>query len=145
MNHEIYGHATTLPWGFRFIENLHQWRMGAEPVFSAPSHPTQLYEASFYVLTFLVLMYMYWKRNAGERPGLIFGVFFIGIFLSRFLIEFIKNDQEAFEADMFLNMGQLLSIPFILVGIFLIVQALIRPRVSGLAQQPVGSYNRKKN
>ena len=90
-------------------------------------------------------MYMYWKRNAGERPGLIFGVFFIGIFLSRFLIEFIKNDQEAFEADMFLNMGQLLSIPFILVGIFLIVRALIRPRVSGLAQQPVGSYNRKKN
>lgn len=145
MNHEIYGHATSLPWGFRFIENLHQWRMGAEPVFSEPSHPTQLYEASFYVLTFLVLMYMYWKRNAGERPGLIFGVFFIGIFLSRFLIEFIKNDQEAFEADMFLNMGQLLSIPFILVGIFLIVRALIRPRVSGLAQQPVGSYNRKKN
>ena len=144
MNHEIYGHATSLPWGFRFIENLHQWRMGADPVFSDPSHPTQLYEASFYILTFLVLMYMYWKKNAGERPGLIFGVFFIGIFFSRFLIEFIKNDQEAFEADMLLNMGQLLSIPFILIGVYLIVRALNRPRVSGLAKQPEGTSKKRK-
>lgn len=49
MNHEIYGHSTDLPWGFRFIDNLHAWRMGAEPIFTAPSHPTQLYEAACYL------------------------------------------------------------------------------------------------
>ncbi len=126
MNHEIYGHATTLPWGFRFIDNLYLWKMGAEPIFTEPSHPTQIYEAACYLLTFAVVMYLYWKKNAGDRPGLIFGTFFIGIFLPRFLIEFIKNDQEAFEATMTLNMGQWLSIPFILLGIYLAVRALKR-------------------
>ena len=129
MNHEIYGHATTLPWGFRFIENLHSWRMGAEPLFSQPSHPTQIYEALCYLVLFFILMYMFWKRNAGERQGLIFGVFLVGTFLSRFLIEFVKNDQEDFEAGMLLNMGQLLSIPFILAGIYLIYRAMKRPPV----------------
>ena len=71
---------------------------------------------------------MYWKKNAEERPGLIFGVFFIGIFLPRFLIEFIKNPQVEFEQTMVLNMGQLLSIPFILLGVGLIVYAMMRPR-----------------
>ena len=74
-------------------------------------------------------MWMYWKKNAEERPGLIFGVFFIGIFLSRFFIEFIKNDQVAFEADMALNMGQWLSLPFIAAGIGLVIYAIRRPRV----------------
>ena len=59
---------------------------------------------------------MYWKRNAEEREGLIFGTFLIGIFLPRFCIEFIKNNQEAFEETMLLNMGQLLSIPFVIAG-----------------------------
>lgn len=129
MNHEIYGHATDLPWGFRFITNIHAWMRGAEPIFSAPSHPTQIYEAACYFALFALLMWMYWKKNAEERPGLIFGVFFIGIFLPRFLIEFIKNDQVGFEADMTLNMGQLLSIPFILIGVGLVIYAMSRPRV----------------
>ena len=73
------------------------------------------------------MMWMYWRRNSGERPGLLFGTFLIGTFLSRFLIEFIKNDQEAFEATMTLNMGQLLSIPFVLLGIYLIIRAFRRP------------------
>ncbi len=129
MNHEIYGHPTDLPWGFRFIQNINGWMMGAEPVFSAPSHPTQIYEAACYLALFALLMWMYWKKNAEERPGLIFGVFFIVLFTSRFIIEFVKNPQEAFEVGWTLNMGQILSIPFILMGIGLVCYAMSRPRV----------------
>lgn len=72
---------------------------------------------------------MYWKKNAEERPGLIFGVFLTWLFTARFLIEFVKNPQVEFEQDMALNMGQLLSIPFILAGIALIIYAMSRPKV----------------
>ena len=129
MNHEIYGHATDLPWAFRFITNIHAWQNGAEPVFSAPSHPTHLYEAGCYFVLFALLMWMYWRKNAETRPGLIFGVFLIGIFLPRLLIEFVKNNQVEWEADMMLNMGQILSIPFIIAGICLIIYSLSRPKV----------------
>ena len=129
MNHEIYGHVTTLPWGFRFIQNLSEWMKGAAPIFTEPSHPTQIYEALCYLLLFGLLLYMYWKRNAEEREGLIFGTFLIGIFLPRFCIEFIKNNQEVFEDTMLLNMGQLLSIPFVIAGMWLVIRALSRPRV----------------
>lgn len=129
MNHEIYGHVTDAPWGFRFILNINQWMQGAEPIFSQPSHPTQIYEALCYLALFGVLMWMYWKRIAEKRPGLLFGVFFIWLFVGRFLIEFVKNPQEAFEVGMTLNMGQLLSIPFILLGIGLVCYACSRPPV----------------
>ena len=66
---------------------------------------------------------MYWKRNSGERQGLLTGTFLVGCFASRFLIEFIKNPQEDFEVGMTFDMGQWLSIPFIIVGIFLIIRA----------------------
>lgn len=125
MNSEIYGTATTLPWGFKFVRSR-EWHELYEGL---ACHPTQIYEALVYFTLFALLMWMYWKKNAEERPGLIFGVFFIGIFLSRFFIEFIKNDQVAFEANMTLNMGQLLSIPFIMIGIFLVIYAMIRPKV----------------
>ena len=128
-NHEIYGHPTDLPWGFRFIENLHWWQQGAEPIFSQPSHPTQIYEALCYFALFGLLMWMYWKKNAQQRPGLIFGIFFIGIFLPRFVIEFIKNNQVEFEESMALNMGQLLSVPFIIAGICLVIYSLTRPKI----------------
>ena len=129
MNHEIYGHATSMPWGFRFVLNVNQWMHGSQPIFSDPSHPTQIYEALCYFALFALLMWMYWKKNSEERPGLNLGVFFIGIFASRFFIEFIKNPQEEFERDMVLNMGQWLSIPFILFGIGLIIYAMNRPRL----------------
>jgi phosphatidylglycerol---prolipoprotein diacylglyceryl transferase len=64
-----------------------------------------------------------------DRPGFLTGVFFIGIFLTRFLIEFIKENQEAFENGMALNMGQLLSIPFVVIGIWLIYHSLTHPPV----------------
>ncbi len=76
------------------------------------------------------MWWMYWRRNCGERPGLLFGTFLIGTFGSRFFVEFIKNPQVAFEQDMFLNMGQLLSIPFVLLGVFLIIYAMRRPRMA---------------
>lgn len=124
MNHEIYGYPTDLPWGFRFVANVNAWMAGADPIYTVPSHPTQIYEALCYLALFGLLMWMYWKKNAGERPGLIFGVFFVWLFTSRFLIEFIKNPQEAFEVGMTLNMGQWLSLPFILMGIGLIIYSL---------------------
>jgi len=119
MNSEIYGIQTDLPWGFIFERN-------AEVV---AKHPTQIYEALAYLLTFGVLMYLYWRTNAKNRPGLLLGVFMLMVFIARFFIEFIKEDQEAFEAGMTLNMGQWLSIPFVLLGVFLIVRALKKPVV----------------
>ena len=133
MNHEIYGGETTMPWGFRFVDNLGAWMHGAEPIFTAPSHPTQIYEAAFYLLTFAICMVMYWRYRAQEREGLLFGVFMLGIFVPRFFIEFIKNVQEPWEIAMRdsigLDQGQLLSIPFIVLGIWLIIRAMRRPRV----------------
>ena len=117
MNSEIYGVQTSLPWGFIFERN-------GETI---AKHPTQIYEALAYILTFVVLMYMYWKTRAKYREGLIFGLFFTAIFGARFLIEFIKEDQEAFEAGMALNMGQWLSIPFVLGGLYLAFRAVKLP------------------
>lgn len=124
-NSEIFGGPTDLPWGMMFVRSR-EWH---EMYYGVACHPTQIYEALCYFALFGLLMWMYWKRNAEQRPGLIFGVFLVGIFLPRFLIEFIKNNQEAWEASMTLNMGQCLSIPFVLVGIFFIVRALKRHKV----------------
>lgn len=133
MNHEIYGSVTSQPWGFRFISNINQYMQGAEPIFTDPSHPTQIYEALCYLLVFAVCMYLYWRRNAQERPGLILGVFFIGIFGTRFFIEFMKNVQEQWEICLRdaigLDQGQLLSIPFVIAGIWLIIRAMRKPRL----------------
>lgn len=126
-NSEIFGHATTLPWGFMFPLSR-EWQEVYAPMQSA-CHPTQLYEAACYLLLFGVLMTMYWRYHAERRPGLLLGSFFIGCFLPRILIEFVKNNQEAFEDTMLLNMGQLLSVPFVLAGIFFVWRAMSRPAV----------------
>lgn len=125
MNSEIFGHTTDLPWGFMFVNSM-EWQQLYAPL---ACHPTQIYEALCYLALFLLMMWMYWNRNAGERPGLLFGTFLIGTFASRFFIEFIKNDQEPFEAAMALNMGQCLSIPFVLLGIVLIIWSLTHKRM----------------
>lgn len=133
MNHEIYGGPTGLPWGFRFIDNVIPYIHGAQPVFTPPCHPTQIYEAVCYLLVFALCLWMYWRRNLQEREGFIFGVFLTGVFASRFFVEFIKNVQEPWELAtrqaIGLDQGQLLSIPFIVLGIWLIVRAMRRPRV----------------
>lgn len=119
MNSEIYGGHTTLPWGFNFLKDPAWHAAGA-----LPSHPTQIYEALIYFITFIVGMYLYWKTDAKQRIGLILGISLIGIFGSRVLVESIKNVQEAFESDMLLNMGQVLSIPFVLWAFYLIWHAM---------------------
>lgn len=128
VNHEIYGAPTDLPWGVRFIKNISQWKAGAEPIYSLPSHPTQIYEAAVYLLIFGITMWMYWKTNAKERQGLMLGVAMIGIFVARFFIEFIKNVQvnseDALIASTGLNIGQWLSIPFVLWGVWLVWHAI---------------------
>lgn len=110
-NSEIYGHVTDLPWGFVFERN------GEE----LAKHPTQLYEALSYALLGIVLLLLYKNRTKGLYRGAYMGIFFTVLFGMRFLIEFVKEDQVGFEAGMALNMGQLLSIPFILFGIGLII------------------------
>ena len=113
MNSEIVGLPTDLPWGFRFVNS------GLDHP-EIPRHPAQLYEALFYLFSFFVLMHLYWKTNVKKRMGFLFGSFLILIFSARFIIEFVKEVQEPWEADMILNMGQLLSIPFILTGLFML-------------------------
>ena len=116
MNSEIYGEPTDLPWGFIFVRG--------DINNTIPCHPTQLYEASAYLLVFFLLYWMYWKKDAGKYNGLLTGVGFLGIFISRQIIEMIKNPQSDFEVDMTFNMGQWLSVPFILFGAFLVIRAL---------------------
>lgn len=114
MNSEIYGGPTDLPWGFIFVRDGQ----------TVPCHPTQIYEMLYCLAAFVITVTMYQWGKLYKREGMIFGVFLEIIFGVRFLLEFIKNDQEAFEQGMLLNMGQLLSIPFIIWGIYLIVNAL---------------------
>lgn len=115
MNSEIYGSITDMPWGFIFIRDAQGDGLA--------HHPTQIYEMLYCLITFAVTWWMYWKKHHYNKPGLIFSVFLLGIFGTRFLLEFIKLDQEAFESGMILNMGQILSIPFIVWGIWLMINA----------------------
>lgn len=113
MNSEIYGIPTELPWGFIFVRNGE----------ILPKHPTQIYEALSYLVIFALLYTIYNKKGAQLKQGLIFGVFLILLFTARFFIEFIKEVQVNFEQGMSLNMGQWLSIPFVLIGVFLLYRS----------------------
>lgn len=113
-NSEIYGVETDLPWGFVFV------RAGE----TVAKHPTQLYEALCYFLLWLLMLWLYYKKNVGTKyPGMMFGLGLIGIFVSRFFIEYIKNPQVEFEEGMTLLMGQWLSIPFIIIGAVVVFYA----------------------
>lgn len=128
-NSEIFGTETTLPWGFKFLRS-HEWVQDYAP---AACHPTQIYEAICYTITFIVVWVMYFRFDlARRRPGAMFGVGLIGIFLSRIIIESIKNIQVGFESSMTLNMGQWLSVPFICVGVYMVYRAFSRPAVEVL-------------
>lgn len=110
MNSEIYGKPTNGNWGVVF-----------EPDDLIPRHPTQLYEAFSYLLIFGILFWMYQSEKIKQAKGLLFGTFMTLLFLARFLIEFFKENQESFENNMLINMGQILSIPFILIGLTMII------------------------
>lgn len=109
---EIYGTPTSLPWGFIFEEN------------GPACHPTQIYEIFIFLSAYIVGHYLFAKKDWGRYKGLLAGSIFVYIFTLRILVEFIKNPQGAFEGGWVLNMGQLLSIPFLLYGIYLVVKAL---------------------
>jgi len=115
-NSEIYGDVTGLPWGFIF-----DLRGETEP-----KHPTQLYEALSYLILGLILVWVYRNKLDKVYRGFFFGAFLIGCFGMRFLIEFIKEPQVGFEETMALNMGQLLSIPFIVAGAAILIYSFIR-------------------
>lgn len=119
-NSEIYGRATDLPWGFKFMRETLYYRITPEEV--VPKHPTQIYEALAYLIAFGVLIFLYNKMYKKLKQGFFIGLFLILIFTARFFIEFVKEDQVAFEAGMTLNMGQILSLPFIIGGIWLLVR-----------------------
>jgi len=88
-----------------------------------PRHPAQLYEAGGYILVFLILWFIYWKTDKRNYLGYIFGVFLILLWTVRFLVEFVKEAQVENRAEWALNTGQWLSIPFILIGIYLMLQS----------------------
>ena len=90
-----------------------------------PKHPTQLYEAFSYLILGFVLLWFYAKKLDKVHRGFFFGLFLIGCFGMRFIIEFIKEPQVAFEQNMALDMGQILSIPFIVAGVALLVYAAV--------------------
>ena len=114
-NSEIIGQPSTLPWAVVF-----------EKVSDIPRHPAQLYEALAYLMIFGLLMWLYKHKRAKLQDGFILGLFLILLFMARFFIEFLKERQVEFESSMTLDMGQLLSIPFILVGVLLVI--LKRPQ-----------------
>lgn len=109
-NSEIYGVETSLPWGFIFERNGE----------TAAKHPTQLYEALSYLIIFAVCIAVYIRKKGNLRTGVLFGWWLIALFGMRLLIEFVKEEQVSFEQGMALDMGQILSIPFILLGVLML-------------------------
>lgn len=117
MNSEIIGIPTNVPWAFIFVrdDNL-------------PRHPTQLYEAITYLITFGLMYYLYKTKREKLQNGFFFGLVITLIFAARFFIEFIKEKQVPFEEQMQLDMGQLLSIPFIVIGLVFIIYGLVKTK-----------------
>ena len=114
MNSEIIGTETNLPWGVVFVQ-------AGETV---PHHPAQLYEALAYLVIFLFGLLLYKKYNAKLGTGLFMGYCLFTIFTFRFFVEFIKENQVAFEDGMTLIMGQWLSIPLIIIGGYFMIKGI---------------------
>lgn len=125
LNSEILGKQTDVPWAFIFtaIDNV-------------PRHPAQLYEAIYCVLLFALLFWIWKNKRAVVSNGFIFSIFLIVLWSLRFVDEFFKISQESFEDDMIINMGQILSIPFVLAGIFLLIKTYKPGNNSPFRTQP---------
>ena len=122
MNSEIIGRPTNLPWAFIFRQ-----------VDDLPRHPSQLYESISYFLIFLVAYSLYKYKGHLFKIGsyFYFGLSIFAIFLMRFILEFTKENQKSFEDSLSFNMGQLLSVPFILIGIILVIKNIVNVRKKG--------------
>ena len=107
MNSEIIGKPSDVPWAFIF-----------ERVDMQPRHPGQLYEAIAYLILFFIMIYLYKNYSKKLHRGFFFGLCLTEIFTFRFFIEFLKENQVNFEDSMTLNMGQWLSIPFVIIGVY---------------------------
>lgn len=119
MNSEIFGKPTDVPWAFVFLRD-HEFSQ-------VPRHPTQLYESLSYLILFIGLFW-YWKSYQNQAAsGTMLGISLVWVFGLRFVWEFFKENQVTFEDSMSLNMGQLLSIPAILLGLILLLRNFIRP------------------
>ncbi|EHQ41145.1 prolipoprotein diacylglyceryl transferase [Myroides odoratus] len=116
MNSEIYGKPTDSIFGIVFLRDD-----------TISRHPTQLYEAFAYLAVTILLYVLYQKKYSGYK-GLLFGLFLILMFTARFVLEYFKENQVAFEDEMALNMGQILSIPFMIVGLGLVIWSLRKPK-----------------
>lgn len=129
-NSEIVGYPTDLPWGFQFPRCKEDSVI--ELLADVPArHPAQIYESLCYILTFAIILLLYYRKDLGRRrPGMLFGIAMIGIFLTRFFIEFLKVRQVDSEDGLLLHYGQLYSIPFILIGVYMIIRAMRRPEVT---------------
>ena len=114
MNSEIIGQPADVPWAFVF-----------EKVSDVPVHPAQLYESISYLLIFIFMMWQYWNTTAKDKLGFLFGTFLALLWTARFFVEFFKKSQGGFEEffNIGLSTGQLLSIPFIIAGIFFMITA----------------------
>jgi prolipoprotein diacylglyceryl transferase len=112
MNSEIIGKITDVPWAFIF-----------EKVDAVPRHPGQLYEAIAYALLFFIMWALHKKMPEKIGTGWYFGFCLTYIFTFRFFIEYTKEIQEAFEASLPIDMGQILSIPFIIIGVYCMIKA----------------------
>jgi phosphatidylglycerol---prolipoprotein diacylglyceryl transferase len=106
-NSEIYGKPTGSSWGFIYAN--------ADPLM-VPRHPSQIYEGLAYLLIFAVMMFIYYRSNGKPKEGVLISLFLVLVFTARFFIEFLKEPQVDAEAGMMLNLGQWLSIPFVLAG-----------------------------
>lgn len=116
MNSEIFGKETSMPWGFIFVQN--------NEFSHVPRHPTGIYEALAYLILFFVMCWI-WNRYKAKTPsGLLVGLFMVWVFTARFIIEFFKENQVAFEDNLALNMGQYLSLPAIALGVWFISKSL---------------------
>ena len=146
-NSEIVGHETTSSFGIKFIRDFYNPReavnatkipnpkeayhaIATNPQFAnllaqvPAKHPTQLYESISYIFVFAALFYMYWKTDAREKQGYLLGLFLIMLWSVRFVVEFMKESQGGFESDLgTFSTGQWLSIPFIIIGFFLIFKS----------------------
>jgi len=146
-NSEIVGHETTSSFGIKFIRDFYNPReavnatkipnpkeaynaIATNPQFAnllaqvPAKHPTQLYESISYIFVFAALFYMYWKTDAREKQGYLLGMFLVMLWSVRFVVEFMKESQGGFESDLgTFSTGQWLSIPFIIIGFFLIFKS----------------------
>lgn len=116
-NSEIVGEPTTVAWAVVF-----------QQVDMLPRHPVQLYESLSYLVVFIILVTMYTKRDLQKRAGVLFSTFLVLVFSARFFIEFVKTKQAAYSSEFWMSTGQMLSVPFVVAGLFYILFPLFKKK-----------------